>query len=65
MTDRVDLHEELHRLVLRARWCNWLIRSGRNPSSRRVRVLSKRLDRWKPTWELRHINDDWDDGGSS
>lgn len=53
----IDLHEDLHRLILRKRWMRWSkhnYRQGdyRYPDGRHM-MLSARLTRSKPTFDER------------
>jgi hypothetical protein len=55
-----DVHDELRRLVLRARWIRWSLRNYRDGDYKkgtgRHMVLSDRLSRIAPTWEERGGN---------
>ena len=55
----MNIHDEMHRLVLRSRWIRWSLKRFKEGDRRyrwRLR-LSGRLSRWRPTWEQRHQND--------
>lgn len=57
MTPTLGIHEELGRLVLRARWIRWSLRNY-SPGVYRLRdgkhiALSRRLTEFKPTWDER------------
>ncbi len=52
----MDVHDELHRWVLRRRWVRWYLRHwrpGGRPMLDRMLRLSARLTRWRPTWTER------------
>ena len=56
------IHEELHRLVLRARWIRWSLRNYRLGDYRigsRHMVLSERLTKAKPTYQQRKREGDF------
>lgn len=54
----MNLHEELHRVILRIRWLRWInrvvnTRRRYRCSSKRVQRLSERLSNWRPIWNER------------
>lgn len=64
--DWLGVHEEVQRLVLRARWLRWSLRNYRSgdyrwPGGRHVR-LSGRLTKARPMWCERHAAEDHDAG---
>jgi hypothetical protein len=48
----MNIHEGLHRLILRRRWINWFFRlpkvNGVHTMTKRIFNLSNRLERWRP-----------------
>ena len=60
----MNIHEELHRLVLRQRWIRWSLRNykpgdyRRNGPKGRMQILSERLTAAKPTFWNRPENDE-------
>lgn len=54
----MNIHEELHRLVLRHRWMRWALRYGKQngfrPHLTYFLRLSRRLTRHKPIWSERN-----------
>jgi len=56
----MNIHDELHRLVLRKRWIRWSLKHYRLgdynfPNGRHI-ILSRRLADFKPTWKQRHTD---------
>jgi hypothetical protein len=51
----MNINEEMHRLVLRKRWINWYLRNWKPGKNKKWKRLSKRLSRWKPTYQERTI----------
>ena len=54
----MNIHDEIHRLILRVRWIRWSLRTYKygdyalSPPGRH-QVLSERLATWMPTWAQR------------
>ncbi len=57
-----DIHEEVHRLILRSRWLRWYLRYPNDgppkKTEKKLMRLSQRLSRWKPCWEERPERED-------